>query len=688
MEVTNETRHLLTCPVCKGLLCIPRYFDCLHTFCTPCLDKHSSAKPYEAKIMCPECGLMSKFASEAVDLPVNELLVRTIQELSQKDIEELRQRCGICTENSDGSLVPESKGKKAVILCEDCKEFMCEKCKEVHQDIFRGKNKHKVISLAEVQRGGSKIFRSLTLKSSGKEKCVVHKKETLKLYCNLCDKPVCVVCKVTNHDEHQCTSIEDAVAESKEQIGVSMQEIEEKFHQVEEAENVWKGHMGVLEHKESFIKQDIEKYVNDLVEQIYKWQRLTVRVVESVCETERAYINKNLNKVQKNKESLITVKATAKQLNTRGRRSHVLSMKDVVIERARNLEAAEVHKPQIAVQFKLKESIDTGQFTGESIGLVVTNERGQMENQRVRKQSENFSGESSGLGTSMEAVTAVISGTVRSSFSVHPPTESSPCKITGIALGNQDDLFVVDNMSTTIKHFSVNGNLEKMLDLRDVLSVGIEKKKLIPNPLWDCAVLPDGNIITASAYGVHVLSNEGTLVVAMDTDCEYTSVVVSTKNNKAVAYSNKDCRVVTFDLKSRTKTSSFVISLKYAVGTVGSVGYHLGNILVSDMHADSVKVYNPLGRKLFEMGKHGREPGLFIKPRGICADSQDNIYVADKGNHRIQRFTAKGKFQGIVLSKVDGLETPVDVTLAGNGDLVIVTEKGKVYFVITNYEVF
>ena len=76
----------------------------------------------------------------------------------------------------------------------------------------------------------------------------------------------------------------------------------------------------------------------------------------------------------------------------------------------------------------------------------------------------------------------------------------------------------------------------------------------------------------------------------MDTGWQYTAVVLSSSSNKTVAYSNKDRRDVTFHMLSQCKASSFVISLKYTIGTVGSVGCdHHGNIQFSDIHADNVK---------------------------------------------------------------------------------------------------
>ena len=36
--------------------------------------------------------------------------------------------------------------------------------------------------------------------------------------------------------------------------------------------------------------------------------------------------------------------------------------------------------------------------------------------------------------------------------------------------------------------------------------------------------------------------------------------------------------------------------------------------------------------------------GQFNFPQGIACDSSENVYVADRENHRVQVFTAEGKF--------------------------------------------
>jgi len=44
------------------------------------------------------------------------------------------------------------------------------------------------------------------------------------------------------------------------------------------------------------------------------------------------------------------------------------------------------------------------------------------------------------------------------------------------------------------------------------------------------------------------------------------------------------------------------------------------------------------------VGSSGEVEGQFWNPTGIAVDATGNVYVADRDNHRIQKFTADGQF--------------------------------------------
>ncbi|MDA0348744.1 MAG: peptidyl-alpha-hydroxyglycine alpha-amidating lyase family protein [Verrucomicrobia bacterium] len=83
-----------------------------------------------------------------------------------------------------------------------------------------------------------------------------------------------------------------------------------------------------------------------------------------------------------------------------------------------------------------------------------------------------------------------------------------------------------------------------------------------------------------------------------------------------------------------------------------------GNAYVADGYKNTrVAKYSPDGDYITHWGGQGDAPGLFNLVHGLTLDDRDRIYVADRGNKRIQVFDKNGKF----LAKWDGLGTPWNV---------------------------
>jgi len=108
-----------------------------------------------------------------------------------------------------------------------------------------------------------------------------------------------------------------------------------------------------------------------------------------------------------------------------------------------------------------------------------------------------------------------------------------------------------------------------------------------------------------------------------------------------------------------------------------------GRIVVSDGYGNArVHVFLPTGELVESFGEIGTAPGSFITPHAVCAIAEDRIVVADRENHRLQRFALDGR----LLDVWQGFFRPQDIWSDGAGhvyvtdsvpSLALLTEAGR-----------
>jgi tetratricopeptide (TPR) repeat protein len=122
------------------------------------------------------------------------------------------------------------------------------------------------------------------------------------------------------------------------------------------------------------------------------------------------------------------------------------------------------------------------------------------------------------------------------------------------------------------------------------------------------------------------------------------------------------------DTKSLSLSSSKPFGLDYRNGIIAATDFATGKIYLLDESLRTKK----------EFGGKGTTAGLFHGPEGVCFDDKGNIYVADSGNNRVQKFTPQCEFIlsfGKEGSYEGELSKPSDVAVKGSR--VYVTDSGN-----------
>lgn len=109
-----------------------------------------------------------------------------------------------------------------------------------------------------------------------------------------------------------------------------------------------------------------------------------------------------------------------------------------------------------------------------------------------------------------------------------------------------------------------------------------------------------------------------------------------------------------------------------------------GHVFVLDRERGTLTLYDPALKAMATVGGQGWEGGSFDQPAGIWAKNGLDIYVADFGNHRIQRFDRTLTYVSSLSSRAAddnaiSFGYPADVTVSRFGTLYICdTENNRI----------
>src|SRR5689334_5261887 len=97
-----------------------------------------------------------------------------------------------------------------------------------------------------------------------------------------------------------------------------------------------------------------------------------------------------------------------------------------------------------------------------------------------------------------------------------------------------------------------------------------------------------------------------------------------------------------------------------------------GDIYVTDGYRNArVHRFTSDGRLVTSWGDPGKGPGEFHLPHSIAFDPTGQLYVADRANRRIQRFTPDGEYLG----EWRGMGGPNDITRGSDGNYYIAEQE-------------
>ncbi|MCG6918372.1 MAG: 6-bladed beta-propeller [Deltaproteobacteria bacterium] len=206
-----------------------------------------------------------------------------------------------------------------------------------------------------------------------------------------------------------------------------------------------------------------------------------------------------------------------------------------------------------------------------------------------------------------------------------------------VAVDGEGNVYVADTYNYRIEKFDLNGVYQGQWGQKGRGSGDFAF-------LSGISVGPDGNIYTVDAKlnRVQVFDSQGRFLRSWGSKGKGSASFVSpfglTVDGSGNVYvaDSKMRRVQKFDSQGRF-LAAFTDRLTYPVDI--AIDQSSGNLLILDAASHLIWEMSPTGQNLRSYGGPGKSSGQFVEPYGLCADGASNVFVADTGNCRVQKFS-------------------------------------------------
>ena len=625
MAVKIDLGDYMKCRICLSPFTKPRMLDCLHIFCTPCLETLAGEN---AKLTCPLCRSMTLLPVAGVaGLPIyqtNTQCTRNVLDQVQDDTGSL-SLCQLCeVENV------------AFVKCIDCDKYLCKECHKYHSRLKMSKD-HQIEFLHEDDE-------------SFKSECNEHKKE-LTLFCKPCNKPLCIECQKTSHEAHEVKTLDYAALMERDILyaGIGglkskvLPIIENTLEQAKTEENNFNKHC-------SQIKQEIKAQA--------------AGIKEVFCRTIDLAMNSNLSEVERLKKNEIKQYQTYIDRLETDRIAHgtLLQTSEEIFGRFTD---AQIVKESPNIRQRMDNMKN---YTEQSLKMhLLKYESGEILEEGIRKLVGGVTlVESNTLKTSFRQLpipNLQLIKSIKKSFSFNTQKE-----VRGMVSGQDANVWVL--YSQSVCSYSREGKVQ-IPEIQTIFDDEPQNASKLLRQL-------DGSIYIwrkDSAKEVKVVSGEDTGVELYKVPFDNGSVGCFVGNNNLVVYNPEEQTFYEINAQGdiKTKVSNDELSSVLTNQPIKMVEAVSGSWIIAQ--SGKVITLRPDGRLQNISQSSGREI------QSLCRDNYGHVFIGIRSvftsarssirTSHIYLLSPDGTLNREIHQTASGVQSPLDMTIDGCGNMWI-----------------
>ncbi len=677
-EALNKLDAQLECSLCLDYFKQPKLLPCFHVFCkSPCLEKLVTKDG--RSLTCPTCRHVVQLSERGMAGLQSDFHIDHLFEI----------RDAFNKAEDDGTNCSCCENGKANGYCNDCGDFLCNECQAAHKIVKLTKN-HKIISLEELKSQAT----NLVPPKKAIPNCPQHSENTLKIYCATCSTLICMDCTIRLHRDHNYDLVADVLTQHKEELVSSLEPVKQRLVTVKQAIKDFDKRLKVIQEQKEVIEADINREIDTqhaLLDQrraelVGKLEMLTQQKIKALA-TQRDHVEMTEVKLS----SCVEYAEGGLKTGTDG---EVLEMKASVLNRIEQISAEfdpNTYTPQTMADTKLvikgkeslkqayrgfldidygenKLSLENSKTTGDGLKHSTINQAKTVHFEPMTQANMKFKGQ---LDVKAEFVYTKIHQKLKCDVIVkqNGRHEISYCSV---YRGKHELHISVNEVPVRGSPFpiTVTGLTEKPVRVIRGLN---KPKGVVVNSKSQLVVASDNgaNVSMLTAEGEKIQSfGELHNAFGVTVDQDDNVYVVDNKSNRVRKFSAEGVLLITAG-----STGSGDLQFSGPVGICYNRGNN--NLYVVDHGNHRIQVLTTDLKFVQCFGTYGGESRQFIYPQNAAFDSANNFYVTDFSNNRVQVFTADGRFLRAFSQKANSQKLTYPYAIAiDSSDTVYVSENG------------